>query len=97
MPPQAEEAGLRASLDECAEQAPGEEALLMIGHLPPSRPRGQGVAELQEVPLVLEKWRAQLQPTTARSFPQSLLLHSGNPTEPSNECDPSANGAAAGD
>ena len=50
VPPQAEEADLRAKLDECAKQAPGEEALLMIGHLPPSRPRGQGVAELQEVP-----------------------------------------------
>ena len=50
--PQAEEAGLRASLDECARQAPGEEALLMIGHLPPSQPRGQSAAEMQEVPLV---------------------------------------------
>jgi len=56
VPPQAEEADLRAKLDECAKQAPGEEALLMIGHLPPSRPRGQGVAELQGVPLVLMQW-----------------------------------------
>ena len=56
VPPQAEEADLRAKLDECAKQAPGEEALLMIGHLPPSRPRGQGVAELQEVPPVLMQW-----------------------------------------
>jgi hypothetical protein len=55
VPPQAEEAELRASLDECAKQAPGEEALLMIGHLPPSLPRGQSVAELQGVPLVFEK------------------------------------------
>ena len=52
VPPQAEEADLRASLDECAKQAPGDEALLMIGHLPPCQPRGQSAAGMQEVPLV---------------------------------------------
>ena len=94
VPPQAEEADLRAKLDECAKQAPGEEALLMIGHLPPSRPRGQGVAELQEV---LPSVDAVAMPRPAvghACFPQSSLLRSGTSTGPPNRCAASANGAA---
>lgn len=67
VPPQAEEADLRRSLDECAEQAPDEEALLMIGHVPPGRPQGQAV-ELQRVRLLLEKSRGQPVGRTARCF-----------------------------
>ena len=96
VPPQAEEADLRAKLDECAKQAPGEEALLMIGHLPPSRPRGQGVAELQEVPPSVDAVATPRPAVDHACFPQSLLLHSGTSTGPPNRCDASADGAAAG-